>query len=154
MDLTHDDILNATMKLDEGQKVQEFTHVLPKDYSALEMRVLAAMLASKAEGGKAYDFVVHHRDGSATGYSIANGEMHSVTMRQDQSRIYGKEARIMIVDDVQHQTIDQMLRGQSKTQMVMALAREGAKLLEERQVMCTPKPKGKSLPWFHGKRRF
>ncbi len=124
------------------------------DLTSIEARVLACMLASKADGGKAYDFVVHHRDGSATGYSIANGEIHSVTMREDQCRIYGKEARILIVDDLQHQTLDQMLRGQSKTNTIMALAREGAKLLEERRVVCTPKPKGKTLPWFHGKRRF
>lgn len=122
------------------------------EYTDLEARVLACMLESSANG-KHYDFVVHHPNGSATGYSIANGEVHSVTMRE-QGQIYGKEARILIVDDVQHQTIEKMLRGQSKTQMVMALARRGAQLLADEQVLCTPKPKGKSLPWFHGKRRF
>lgn len=113
------------------------------DFTDLEARVLACMLESSANG-KHYDFVVHHPNGSATGYSISNGEMHSVTMRE-QGQIYGKEARILIVDDVQHQTIDQMS---------MALARRGAQLLADEQVLCTPKPKGKSLPWFHGKRRF
>ncbi|AIU44294.1 hypothetical protein RG2014_040 [Delftia phage RG-2014] len=140
MDLTHDDILSATMKLDTNQKVQ--------DFAELEKRLVAFMMASKANG-KAYDFVVWKSPTECVGYSIQNGEMHAVTMSEHE--VKGKNHRLLIVDDLVHESIVTMQRGQSKNRMLTDLLAQAAIAMSSQ---IDPPKKGKTLPWFHGKRRF